>query len=142
MMKSFAPIAAALLVLSGCLHDGVSGHADISLEDGTWVLKELPGASADAADGEERPHLRFDSEGGRVSGFGGCNLFFGEYDASESGGLRFGPIASTRRYCPAADWETIFLRALQRTDSYRLADEELRLLNADGELIARFKAAE
>lgn len=67
-------------------------------------------------------------EDGTVSGSGGCNAFSGTY-AMEEGGLRFGPLAGTRKSCgPAADeQEFTYLSFLGRVTRAKVEEEELDL---------------
>ena len=80
----------------------------------------------------------------RASGFSGCNRFTGGYEregSSEQGAaLRFLPMAGTLMACPeGAELERAFLQMLSSVDAFRLAGEELVLLNGD-QPVARFRA--
>ena len=87
------------------------------------------------------PYILFDPEKKRVTGYGGVNSFFGGYQTSGSE-LRMPRLASTRRAGPPElmDLESAFFRALTATRSYRIPDDKLELLDADGRTIARFQA--
>jgi len=80
-------------------------------------------------------------EDGRVSGSAGCNNYFAEYARSDSGGLRVGPPASTRKLCrgPADAVERAYLQALPGVHRYLLEGEQLHLryrqADTGGELV-------
>lgn len=82
-------------------------------------------------------------ERNRVSGYSGCNRFFADVhiDGSE---MRFGPLGATRMACaePSMATERALFGALERTRRWRLANQELSLLDAQGAEIARFTPAD
>lgn len=102
---------------------------------GDWRLTEAGGEAA--AEGV-RSSLTL-TAGGEALGSGGCNSFRGTYVAG-AGDLRFGPIAATRRACPAPqmDQETRLLAALEATQGFRIEGTALLLTDAAGTVVARF----
>ena len=91
---------------------------------------------------ETVPFVRFALEGEdrRVTGFSGCNRFFGSYEL-EGSSLRFSHVGATRMACPdAIVEEQKFLTALTQTTSYQIRGATLELLH-DGEVVATFEAA-
>jgi heat shock protein HslJ len=102
-----------------------------------WILMELNGTTPPAGAGGRPASLTF-AEGGRVSGFGGCNRMTGAYDVSGER-LRIGPMASTRMACEQGmDLEQSYGAALEATQRYRLTSDGLELLGGDG-VIARYR---
>jgi heat shock protein HslJ len=67
-----------------------------------------------------------------------CNRGGGRYEAADVD-LRFGPIATTKKGCPAGSRDREFLEALSRIDRYRFEGIELVLASADGRRTLRFK---
>lgn len=67
-----------------------------------------------------------------------CNRGGGRYEAADVD-LRFGPIATTKRGCPAGSRDREFLEALSRIDRYRFEGIELVLASADGPRTMRFQ---
>jgi heat shock protein HslJ len=61
------------------------------------------------------------AEGGKVSGRGGCNRYFGTVEISGDK-LKFGAMGSTKMACPEAlmDQEDRFLAALQKAERYAM----------------------
>lgn len=49
-------------------------------------------------EGQSDRFVKFENEG-RVIGSGGCNNFFGDYQAA-NGAITIGPIAGTKKMCP------------------------------------------
>ena len=79
------------------------------------------------------------SSGGGVSGFGGCNRYFGEAEI-DGDKIRFGALGSTRMACPEAimDQESRFFAALELVRFWRVEPTGLlHLLDKDGTTIIR-----
>jgi len=76
--------------------------------------------------------------GGKISGSGGCNRYFGTATV-EGGKIRIGPLGATQMACVPAqmDQERKFLDALGATQGYRLDDGKLILLDAAGNPLVR-----
>jgi heat shock protein HslJ len=81
---------------------------------------------------------------GTLGGFDGCNRFMSGYTLEE-GKLAIGPLATTRMACRgpqgAAQQASAFAAALATVGGYRVEGGELTLLDAQGEVAARFRAA-
>lgn len=104
-----------------------------------WLLAELPGSTPDGPP-PVRPELLFGTDGS-LSGSGGCNRLQGSYRLAGDGQLSLGRVASTMRACVGGmAQEQQLLQALARVARYALSGQELRLLDADGKLVARFES--
>jgi heat shock protein HslJ len=129
------PVLACMLMLSpGILCASPAGPADAE-----WYLL-LPGDSqAPGQTGKRQAQLLLDSAHNKVTGFAGCNDFFGPYELSGAA-LSFGPLATTRKACPgeAAALEAGFLDVLARTQGWRIEGDVLLLLD-DGNVLARLE---
>ncbi len=81
------------------------------------------GAQTPIIDGTEIS-VAFDQAGGRVSGFSGCNSFFGEL-RTQSGAFGMGPFGSTMMFCAepegVMEQEAAFLAALGGATSFEWA---------------------
>jgi heat shock protein HslJ len=89
-------------LLAGCCRVPASTHAaspaSITVEGNTWQLAALDGQSLGLAGTASRPvTARF--EGGRVSGFSGCNQYSGAYTLDRDS-LVIGSLAGTMMACP------------------------------------------
>jgi heat shock protein HslJ len=106
-----------------------AGPAAATLEGITWRLAALPGQAVPAGNGA--PTARF--EGGRVSGFSGCNRFMGSYTVDRDR-LSIGNLAGSMMACPepAMALEKAFLSALSGGQAATLTDNRLSLTPATG----------
>jgi heat shock protein HslJ len=79
---------------------------------------------------------------GKITGFGGCNRFFGGYTLSGSH-IKIGPLASTRKGCPGLlRLETAFFARLQAAASFEQTETTLVLFDAAGNTLAQFVRAD
>jgi heat shock protein HslJ len=87
------------------------------------------------------PALRIDPDG-RVGGGTGCNQFGGRAEL-HGRQLRFGPLIATKRACPAPvmDQERRFLAALEQVAGWRVAGDQLHLLDEAGGVLLSFRAS-
>jgi heat shock protein HslJ len=77
-------------------------------------------------------------ETGKVSGFAGCNSFFGSYSIKNSS-LSFSSLGRTRKACEKTimDSENKFLGLLEKSQRFLISQDGLRL-TLIGETIMRF----
>lgn len=124
----------ANLVLLGCTNMDASTDAP-DLNSTAWVLSALPGL---ALQPDSVATLRL--EGGHAQGTDGCNRYTAPYTVTGSK-LEVGPRGvSTQMACPPAVMQQAdaFMSALLRATTYRVVDAQLRLLGADGAVVATF----
>lgn len=134
----WAIVLSVFLVAFNELEAGTTPPVAESIEGIQWQLAELSGvAVSPSAGGVQRPFVTFDAARKQVTGFAGCNNFFGSYERDGTS-LKFGPIGSTRMSCPDLQMslETEFFMALEKTRAWRLKDDVLQL--HDSEVLARF----
>jgi heat shock protein HslJ len=124
-----AVMALAVLIVA-C---GSSPADSSSLKDTRWVLVTLGG---EALLPDTAPSAEFSAD--QISGSAGCNTYFGTYEASGDE-LSIGDVAVTEMWCMepegVMDQEQSFLAALASVTSFRLAGEQLELLDGTGETI-------
>ena len=114
---------------------------DVELEDTYWALLELNGKPITVRANDKAPYLELNSEKGSAYGFGGCNRFFGSYEATDRS-LKFGAMGATRMACPEGiHQEQELFTVLGSTTRYEIHGSKL-LLFADKALVARFEARE
>lgn len=105
----------------------------------TWRLTELGGKPAPLGQDGKAATLELMADGGRASGFAGCNRMAGTFSL-KGDSLRIGPLALTRMACTKGmDLEQAYTRAVEQTRAYRISDQSLELLGAGGTL-ARLEA--
>lgn len=136
-MRSVFPVTLFLLaIVAGSAFAG--GKPDATLSNTYWKLLTVAGKPAEVANGQREAHmiLRLD---GRVAGSTGCNRMTGSYKAKGES-LTFGPLAATRMFCKdTAETERLFMDALGRTKSWRIAGDSLAILDG-GSVLATFAA--
>jgi heat shock protein HslJ len=121
------------------LSGAAGAEPGIVLKGGPWLLLELKGAVVQLPADERRPFITFQRQEQRVTGYSGCNDFFGNYDL-KGDVLTFGPLGMTRRFCAGAsgDVEQAFLEVLSKTLRWRIKDRVLLFLSGD-QVLARFR---
>jgi heat shock protein HslJ len=133
-MKRFG--AALCVAVASTIPATAEPTESAALERTSWRLASLPGhAPATLAKLERDVTARF--EGGRVTGFAGCNTFTGPYTLKEHR-LTVGVLAGTMMACPepAMSLERAFHAALTGTFSYAIKGNRLSLTADSGALLA------
>jgi putative lipoprotein len=114
-----------------------SGGAPMALENTYWKLTELGGAPVTGTQIE--PHLVLDPTTQRVTGSGGCNQLSGGYQVNGDR-LRLSQTVGTMMACmKGMETEKAFLKALGQVAGWRIAGQQLELLDSNGNVLARFE---
>jgi heat shock protein HslJ len=127
----FALVAllAAALAATGLFADG-----GMSVAGTSWRPVALSGFSGT----DERPVLIEFENAEKVSGFAGCNSYFGSYE-HKGDKLSLGPLATTRKACPGdiMNRETDFLKLLEQARLAEVTAGELILKTLEGAVLLR-----
>ena len=125
---------------AGCCRLAEAPAAAASLENTSWRLTTLPGASLPAEQGRNAVTINF--EAGRVQGFAGCNQFFGPY-AQKGDRVELGSLGATMMACaePAMSIENRFLKSFSGGLRVAVSGDELTLTPQDGGDPLRFERA-
>jgi heat shock protein HslJ len=111
-----------------------------SLENTHWKLVHLGDAPVVVAPRQSEPHLILDSATRRAGGSGGCNRFTGSYELNRDR-LKLGSMTATLMACAEGmETEKAFLEVLGRVSRWRITGQQLELLDAAGNVVARFEA--
>lgn len=111
----------------------------ISLEDTRWALLEVNGKTIRVEVNGKAPYLELNSKKASAYGFGGCNRFFGSYQAAGQS-LTLGAMGATRMACPEGmDQEQELFTVLGAVTRYEIHGSKLMLF-AEKKLVARFEA--
>jgi len=95
-----------------------------SLYDKKWQFIDF--ASQDSTPIKATAYIQFNQKGD-VSGFSGCNRFFGKAKISHPN-IAIGPLGSTRKACSGVmKFEAQVLKMFRETDNYKLEDEKFIL---------------
>jgi len=108
------------------------------LSNTKWNLVSIKNEQILATQEEvKKPFLQF-SDSVKVTGFSGCNNFFGEYKQLNNS-LTFGPLGATRKFCnQTADLENQYLKALEEVRSCQINSTDLLLFNENKEVVLQF----
>jgi heat shock protein HslJ len=136
MNKNLLLVAAVTAFLGiACSHS--EQRIDYPFLDTTWNLVALDSEQIDYP-GPGIPNIRFEAD--KVSGFDGCNNFFGNY-TTEGNNLTFGLLASTRMACPHIEEIDMKInRMLSATTHYLISGNSMSFY-ADDKLLASFRAS-
>lgn len=115
-------------------------HALAELENTYWKLTELYGQTIQfTAAGQGEPHLKLRPPERQMSGFSGCNGFFGLY-RKDGHRLSFEDTGATMMACPLnPDLEKTFFKALKTTEHFKIFGEMLEFYHGRN-VVARFEA--
>jgi heat shock protein HslJ len=127
-MKSVV-LCLLVVLLGACATHGGEMNSESYLIRHKWVLSD--GLSISLPE-DSRPNITF-SQDGRVTGFSGCNRFFGGYTVFGSE-LRFSQLGSTKMAClgEGGEIESRLLSALSMVRTYRAKPDELHLITEQG----------
>ena len=132
-MRKILVTLAAIVVFIATVAAGC-GTGALCLEDVRWSLTSygdpdslkmlLPDTELTA---------RFDSEEKEVTGSGGCNTYFGEYDADSNSLTLTGPLAVTEMWCgdEIGAQESEYLEILMAAEKYEVEDDILLIRCGD-----------
>ena len=110
-----------------------------NLSEKYWKLIELNGKILTSLQSlNKEPHLLFKKEDHTISGNGGCNSFFGNYEIKEQGRITFTQIGATEMACDNMEVEMQLFQVLNSTDNYYLQGDTLVLNKAKMATLAKF----
>lgn len=132
-----------LAALCASCKSNAAPQASVSPEGTYWKLVEVSGKPVLSGTTERAPDLRFERETHQASGYAGVNNFAGPYELTGDG-LKFGPLATTRRAGPPElmQQEVAVLAALDTCEGWRMTSGYLELLGATDALLLRYAPEE
>lgn len=125
--------------IEGDLAEKYELHKIIETEE-KWVLVEMYQKPLPSF--EEEIYITIDKELNKISGFAGCNQFFGNYEIQKKKQVEISGIGMTKKYCEglANEIEKAFMESLNNTAYHVEEEDELRWVNAEGnEITAYFR---
>ena len=110
-------------------------------EDGVTIIAGDWMADAVEASSDQATFVRFHADG-KISGFAGCNRFFGTFVATDST-IEISALGATRMACadPVMRQETVFLESLQSATTYGISGH-LLILRLDEQKLLSLKLRE
>jgi len=139
-------LSAGLLAQSGNVGDkgateSVAG-ASVPLEKTEWRLTRLGRVVVKGDDLHRPPQIALDPASHRASGSGGCNRIMGGYELNGEK-LTFARMASTMMACPGGmEAERDFLKTLGKVKRWKIAGQQLELMDGSGKVVAVFGVAD
>lgn len=104
---------------------------DVSIFDTKWKLVELNGKPVENnPDKDKVCFIRIQQKDNRISGFAGCNSFFGTYELNQGNRIIFSKLGSTMMACPNMAAETELLKVLETVNNYTISGNSLYLNRA------------
>lgn len=94
-----------------------------------WKLETLEGkAVSTLQENEKDVGFTLNDKENRISGFAGCNNFFGTYKLEDGNRISFSSLGATKMACPSAAFnEQEFLDIFGLVDNYRITGDRLEL---------------
>lgn len=129
----------ALLLVSACTLDPAEVPPPTTTLAGTvWNLKTIGNQPAPT----EQP-LTLNFEDTRMSGYSGCNRYFGNYTGSNDGVFSVGPIGATKMACigERSQQEQHYLELLGKASQYAVSRGQLHLLDTSRKILLVFTTA-
>ena len=126
MKLKLAVVALLTLFMASCK------PTEINTTDGIigkqWQLKTLNGKEITYNEGEQAVYFTLAAKENNISGFSGCNRFFGSYTLEDGNRIRFSKLGSTMMACDFSDFnEHEFLEIFDLADNYTLVDGVLSI---------------
>ena len=138
-------IALAALTLFSCgvnQNKNMSVNNEIKITDTKWVLETLEGQKINSLQNGKEVSFTLNTVENRVSGFAGCNNFFGIYTLEEGNRIRFSTMGATRMACPEGAFnENKYLEIFNLADNYTINGDRLELNIGRRAPLAVFKKA-
>jgi len=136
-MKHLAILISVIILKSCGSSQDVASAANITdvisneIISGTYIIEQL-----DSTNIIDELTLEFDSKTNKVSGFAGCNRFFGTY-TTNGNAISFSEMGATRMMCQdeANKTEQKMFQTLAKINTYELSNGKLNLKNDDDFLI-------
>ena len=125
-----------LAIISACSMDAKTQPApELNLQNTVWQLKLL----ADQPVNNVRP-LTLQFAENRLSGYAGCNSFFGSYIGSGDGVFSAGALGATKMACDGTrdTLEQTYLTALRQAKQFAVSRDQLHLLDANRKVLMVF----
>jgi heat shock protein HslJ len=120
---------------------GPVAGAAVPLEKTEWRLIRLGRAPVKGDELHRPPEIVLDPVSHRASGSGGCNRIMGGYEL-KGDTLTLARMASTMMACPdGMETEQKFLKALGQVKRWKVAGQQLELMDGSGKVVAVFEAA-
>ncbi len=141
MKMKHSNLFCAVALLGGMLTVGCGGQGkadyDALIANG-WQLREIIAADSSYTIMPERPVTVVFSDSSTVSGFAGCNGFFGTFSTIGQNDIIIEPKGRTMAMCPDMEFEDRFMALLEQVTSYSVLSGELSLNDTENGMTLLF----
>ncbi|WP_310994033.1 META domain-containing protein [Aequorivita marina] len=103
--------------------------SDLGITESYWKLETLEGKDIlSSQDNEREIGFTLNESENRISGYAGCNNFFGTYTLKAGNQIDFSALGATKMACPDGTFnESKFLKVFNLADNYRITGDKLEL---------------
>lgn len=110
-----------------------------ALAETKWKLVELNGKAVKSTSSKDY-FINLDSKSGKFAAYAGCNNLAGTFVMKSTGKLAFSKIIATKMACPNMEFESNFIKTIEKTDNYMIEGKMLHFHKAKGAALAKFEA--
>ncbi len=133
MKRIIFSIVLLFIASTSCSILNAGGPSIKKLIANEWAVKSILGTDINPLDFTRGiPSISF-QEDGKLTGFGGCNTFFSNFNLTESG-LDISDLAATRMACEGVK-EAQFLNVLERANNVKFDGDEMILMQGTESLM-------
>ncbi|KLV04574.1 MULTISPECIES: META domain-containing protein [Photobacterium] len=128
MKKWLIPFSVVPFLVMGCDTEMKQGFSEQKLQQ-SWVLTKVDGKAITITEPRTVPGMSIDANL-KVSGFSGCNRFFGQAEVKEGNKFRLTGMGSTKMACIQEDQakvESVMTKSLQSWNNAALENNILTL---------------
>ncbi|MCZ4318166.1 META domain-containing protein [Aequorivita viscosa] len=141
--------ALALLTLFSCgttqnnaMINNTETTSENSITETHWVLETLEGQKVNAMQHGDKIGFTLHTNENRISGYSGCNRFFGNYSLKAGNRISFSAMGATKMACPEIGVdESKFFEVFNLADNYSISGDRLSLNVGRRAPLAVFKKA-
>jgi heat shock protein HslJ len=117
--------------------DPSKGRFDLA--ETKWKLVELNGKAVKSTTNKDY-FINLDSKSGKFVAYAGCNNIAGTFVMKAIGKLAFSKVIATRMACPNMEFESNFIKTIEKTDNYIIEGKMLHFHMSKGAALAKFEA--
>lgn len=110
-----------------------------ALAETKWKLVELNGKAVKSTANKDY-FINLDSKSGKFAAYAGCNNIAGTFVMKATGKLAFSKVIATRMACPNIEFESNFIKTIEKTDNYMIEGKMLHFHKSKGAALAKFEA--
>ncbi len=109
--------------------ENTSTTSKSGITESFWKLETLEGKTISSLQENDREiGFTLNEKEGRITGFAGCNSFFGTYKLEAGDRISFSSLGATKMACPSSAFnENGFLEIFGLVDNYRITGDRLEL---------------